>query len=111
MTTRDPSLGSADYVEALLRILPRSRDTRYTARKINRVMHELGFAWDEHPRLNPLAALIRKLRFQGHAILSDPNGYWIAENAEQIEAFCERMRSKVTTVLEMVAALEREFVI
>lgn len=102
----NPNIGSSDYAEALERVLPRSKENRYTTDRLNSIMKSMGFAGDYTNTSALIRRAIRCLRLRGRPILSDPQGYWISDDANEIDDFCEKLKTRAVRMLEVTQALE-----
>lgn len=52
---------------------------------------------------------INALRMAGHPIISDPDGYYIATNSEQIEKCIQSLRSRCAAIEDAICGLYKSF--
>lgn len=52
---------------------------------------------------------INALRSAGHPIVSDPDGYYIATNSEQIEKCIQSLRSRCSAIEDAICGLYKSF--
>lgn len=52
---------------------------------------------------------INALRSAGHPIVSDPDGYYIATNSEQIEKCIQSLRSRCAAIEDAICGLYKSF--
>jgi biotin operon repressor len=58
---------------------------------------------------NVIRKHINALRSVGHPIVSDPDGYYIATNSEQIEKCIQSLRSRCVAIEDAICGLYKSF--
>lgn len=85
--------------EKLLTLIPQGRENAIHMNELCKRLHISGYK---------VKSVIRSLRKKGFAIVSDTDGYWIAENKKEVADFIERMSKQATSRFSSVKALKSQ---